>query len=58
MITEFPSGGKLAQKSIMPSEVNKDMEVPDLHQDSTTTSAPPIGAEPPARQLTENHEAP
>lgn len=41
MSTEFPSGGKLAQKSMKPSEVNKDAEVLDLseaHQDSITTS--------------------
>lgn len=53
MSTEFPSGGKLAQKSIKPSEVNKDVEVLDLregHQDSITTSV--------ASQADRNHETP
>lgn len=42
MTTKFSSDGKLAQKSIKPSEVNKDVAVLDLsepHQHSTTTSA-------------------
>lgn len=61
MSTEFPSGGKSAQKSNKPSELNKDVEVPDLsdaHQDSTTISAASHRCWTTSKAADRNHEAP
>lgn len=55
VITKFPSGGKLAQKSIKPSEVSKWRSWISVNPTSTPPppQLPSINAEPSAKQLTE-----